>query len=606
MSISSAGKARESRERSKNTRFIDETSDFQGWADQYVADRLPFSFAFAFAVYAGFGLLDRFVYPDHINTLLKIRGLTVLALLVLYLLYRGPLRAHAKIVIWAGVSLLAGSIATMTVFLGGFESRYYAGMNLILMGAPILLPVSVRTHVIAQATTLAYYFTINLLIPAAPRYDPAIALESVFFLVWTCVIADVAVWLYINLRRHELLTKTQLRKAMNIKERVRLRNEFLADVNNELLAPLSLIRESFEEIDRDPGSDSSREMVRIGLSSTSQLLSMIDRMLELARFGRESGAPLKRCIDLAELLRLVVASLEIRYERPRIRFYGVTQPVLIAADIQQMKLALYNLLSSALELGDKSSDGYISVRLYARDAAVTMEFEDNGLGVPMREFDRVLRSFEKRRLESSERSSISSISICLALVKEAVDAHNGDISIVRRGAREPTLVTITLPVGDISGKVFSRVAPPKLEAVPRSPGDAPTQGGDSLREVNNAEAAQILVFSTNIVMLRFLGHVLLGHYNVVFTRDRLQLEKFVRATPPALVLFDVERPQLDQSLLRKLRVTSTQGTPVLAILGNSDTSEFEEICGCIDDYVLEPFKREEILNRVKRQLFLRA
>ncbi len=609
MSISSVEENLESSGDSNKARLNEEGADFREWADKYVADRLPFAFAFAFAVYGGFGLLDWFVYPEQIDVLLKIRGVTVLALLALYLLYRGPLSLHSRIVIWAGVSLLAGSIATMTVFLGGFESRYYAGMNLILMGAPILLPVSVRTHAIAQATTLAYYLTINLMInllDPTVSYKPPVALENAFFLVWTCVIADVAVWLYINLRRHELQTKTQLRKTMNIKERVRLRNEFFADVNNELMAPLSLIRESFEEIDRDPNSDSSREMVRIGLSSTSQLLAMIDRMLELARFGRESGMPRKRCIDLAELLRLVIASLEIRDERPRIRFYGASQPVLIEADIQQMKLALYNLLSSAIGFGDKSSDGYISVQLYKRDAAVTIEFEDNGLGIPTREFDRVLRSFEKRRFESSDRSSINSTGICLALVKEAVDAHNGRLSIGRRGARGAAIVTMTLPVGDISLKVFNKVAPPNPESASQTLINDPTRGGVAVSGVNDSGAAQILVFSTNIVMLRFLGHVLLGHYNVVFTRDRLQVEKLVRATPPALVLFDVERAEFDRGVLKNLRANSQQDTPVLAILGNSDTFEFEKLCEYVDDYILEPFRRSEIVNRVKRQLYLRT
>ena len=100
----------------------------------------------------------------------------------------------------------------MTVVLGGFTSPYYSGLNLVLLAAAVIVPVSWHSHLSAQVVTLLYYYGINFLAPQATGAESA-ALQNSFFLVWTCIACLFSVYLYESLQQAEFQARLSERRA---------------------------------------------------------------------------------------------------------------------------------------------------------------------------------------------------------------------------------------------------------------------------------------------------------------------------------------------------------------------------------------------------------
>lgn len=96
--------------------------------------------------------------------------------------------------------VVGGIIALMTVDLGGFNSRYYAGLNLVLIGVNLLMPWKAANAAVNSIINIGLYITLNIL--AAQSYDPSILVNNLFFLFSTAVVVVA-----INHVRHKLVEK---------------------------------------------------------------------------------------------------------------------------------------------------------------------------------------------------------------------------------------------------------------------------------------------------------------------------------------------------------------------------------------------------------------
>jgi serine phosphatase RsbU (regulator of sigma subunit) len=106
---------------------------------------------------------------------------------------------------------VGATIALMTVDLGGFNSSYYAGLNLVIIGVNLLLPWRAGHAAANSAIILAMYLGFNL--AAGLPFDTPSLLNNMFFLTSTAIIA-----ISIDYQRHGKLERefrllVELKKA---------------------------------------------------------------------------------------------------------------------------------------------------------------------------------------------------------------------------------------------------------------------------------------------------------------------------------------------------------------------------------------------------------
>ncbi len=245
-------------------------------------------------------------------------------------------------------------------------------------------------------------------------------------------------------RTAELERLNQMLQSANeqLQELDRLKSEFFANISHEFRTPLTLSLGSFKELWKLSPATKAREQINVGMRNTSRLLLLVNEFLDLAKFDRGALTIKKLSIDMAALVRAVAANFEAS-DRRRIHLRGANEPVPLEADPHQMKKVLYNLLANAVKFSDPAT-GEIWIRLGSKGDRVEIEVEDNGIGIPRDQLERIFERFAQ--VERSAMRRQEGTGIGLALVKEIVAQHGGTVTVESEPGRGSTF-TVSLPRG---------------------------------------------------------------------------------------------------------------------------------------------------------------
>jgi signal transduction histidine kinase len=423
---------------------------YKGFVNGFARDRLHVLYYLGLVANPVFLAADALLYRAHFQELLIIRMVLELGLASGFLcLRRQWLSPKALLVAWILIGNLC--IVQMTVVLGGFTSSYYNGLNLVFLAAAVIVPVSWRSHLVAQCVTLLYYYSVNFLhSPDSAGLNAAI--ENSFFLIWTCVALLFSVYLYERLQRAEYEARLSERRARQeletsnrkLLELDRMKSEFFANVSHELRTPLTLSLGAFKTLLRLSPDLECQQLIQSGMRNTARLLFLINELLDLAKYDSGRAELKKRCIDFAALIRSVAANFESS-QKSRVHLKGASQPVGVEVDPGQMKKVLYNLLSNAFKFSDPEQ-GQVWIKLSSKEDSVELLIEDNGIGIAR---DQLVRVFERfTQVEGSAIRRYEGSGIGLALVKEIVTRHGGNVT-VESDLGQGSIFTITLPRGRI-------------------------------------------------------------------------------------------------------------------------------------------------------------
>jgi len=556
-----------------------------------------------------FLLSDLMFYRDHLSALFTLRVCIQSGLLGMFLLFvrrRTAVNPRVPLIAWVVIANIC--VSHMTAVLGGFTSPYYSGLNLVLLAAAVIVPISWLSHLSAQAVTLAYYYGINLLGPLTPEAEAA-AIQNSFFLIWTCVACLFSVSLYEKLQTAEFQARSAERRAREelevshhkLLELDKLKDQFFANISHEFRSPLTLSLGAFKTLLKSPLPAESLAVVQSGLRNTSRLLFLINELLELAKFEGGQASLRTVCVDLAALITNVAANFESS-NRQRIFIEGAAKPVPVEVDVRKMTKVLYNLLTNAFKFSDPE-EGKVWIRLACDESHVSIQFRDNGIGIPEDQFERIFERFTQVEGDMTRRFEGSGIG--LALAKEIVTLHGGQIT-VQSAFGEGSTFTVTLPRGNPRLEDMVPVEGEEVLTLPildtDRPHGEPEHPGD---KETPSEQSLILVVDDNADMRAYLRRLLADDYQVVTTCDGAEALVQARRLEPDLVLTDIMMPVMSgYDLLRALRADEQLcRMPVILLTARAGTeARVESLEAGADDYVSKPFNEEELLARVKNQL----
>jgi phosphoserine phosphatase RsbU/P len=147
--------------------------------------------AIAFTLVPAFFLLDFMVVPPPLLSRFALfRGLATIVPVIQFFHLRSTNPSNRSIVHGYLLTIVtAGAIALMTTHLGGFNSPYYAGLNLVIIAIVVLLPWGFGHSVANSAIVLALYVGLNLLLPSPEPIRREVLFNNLYFLVATAIIA---------------------------------------------------------------------------------------------------------------------------------------------------------------------------------------------------------------------------------------------------------------------------------------------------------------------------------------------------------------------------------------------------------------------------------
>ncbi|MEW6267140.1 MAG: PP2C family protein-serine/threonine phosphatase [Thermodesulfobacteriota bacterium] len=187
--------------------------NFKEYLDEIIHDWLRTLTALVFTLVPIFFILDYFTMPGYLLPRFGVyRLLSTFIALIQYFIVRSTKAGPQSFLHGYVVSInVGGIIALMTVDLGGFNSSYYAGLNLVIIGVNLLLPWRAIHSTLNCLIIIVLYILLNL--TAGNPYDPIILTSNLFFMLGTAIIA-----VSINHVKHKLVEKeftllAQLKKA---------------------------------------------------------------------------------------------------------------------------------------------------------------------------------------------------------------------------------------------------------------------------------------------------------------------------------------------------------------------------------------------------------
>lgn len=217
-------------------------------------------------------------------------------------------------------------------------------------------------------------------------------------------------------------------------ELVKMKSSFLDSASHTLKTPLTRIRLVAEKIQLGwhSGKKSKESLMQTLLTETDRMGNMVNNMLDFSRIesgGKHYNLQKGKLEDLvSEHLEEVPIKKEIKGPLPEINF-----------DPDAIRLILSNLIQNAEKYS--AEEKQITLRLFYPKDWIQLEIQDRGIGIHPKEmryiFDKFYRSPEVSNFEGS--------GIGLFLVKHAVAAHHGEISVESTPGKGTTF-TIKFPI----------------------------------------------------------------------------------------------------------------------------------------------------------------
>ena len=406
-------------------------------------------------------------------------------------------------------------------------------------------------------------------------------------------------------------------RAEKLAEIDRAKTQFFSNVSHEFRTPLTLLLSPVEQLLAQPQTEDTKASLQLARRNAHRLLRLVNSLLDLSR--AEAGRLQTRYVatDLASFTAEVAGNFRSLIEAAglalEIDCAPLSEPVYVDRDLWEK--IIFNLLSNAYKFTFEGSIR-VAVAPSADAKGVKLTVTDTGVGIPADELEHMFDRFH--RVEGQKGRSLEGTGIGLALVREYVVLHAGEVE-VESAVGEGSTFTVTLPFGNRHLDLNKIDVSAAQSAAPSSRAyvDALSQAEDGLDAFENlsplpvpagaARRARLLIAEDNADMRAYLVRLLSRDYAIITAGNGREALATIKADRPDLVLSDVMMPDLDGfGLMAALRGDpQTSSVPFILMSARAgEEARLEGIQAGADDYLTKPFSARELVARVEGSLRL--
>jgi two-component system OmpR family sensor kinase len=232
--------------------------------------------------------------------------------------------------------------------------------------------------------------------------------------------------------------------------------DFLANISHELKTPLTSIR-GFSEAILDGTIDDPegiQRSARVISDESARVLRLVQELLDLSRIESGQVSMEQNDVDLSELFAHLADVFSLRAEEHGIRLeFAPSGTARVRGDFDRLEQVMNNLIDNALRYTPPGG----TVRVTCRDlqpGTLQVAVSDTGPGIPPEDLPHLFERFYRSRNSRESPGSRRGHGLGLAIAREIVRAHGGEIWATSELGRGTTFV-FTLP---IAGRAAPRAA----------------------------------------------------------------------------------------------------------------------------------------------------
>lgn len=205
-----------------------------------------------------------------------------------------------------------------------------------------------------------------------------------------------------------------------------MRREFTANVSHELKTPLTSISGTAEIIKN--GFVKPEDIPHFAgniYEEAQRLIALIGDIMRLSQLDEDSLPLEKQPVDLYALASSVLHRLEDAAQKKGISFALSGQRTIVSGVPQVLDEMIFNLCDNAVKYNREN--GHVRVCVSTEQEHAVLRVEDDGIGIPAADRDRVFERFY--RVDKSHSKEIGGTGLGLSIVKHGAMFHNARVSL---------------------------------------------------------------------------------------------------------------------------------------------------------------------------------
>jgi signal transduction histidine kinase len=239
--------------------------------------------------------------------------------------------------------------------------------------------------------------------------------------------------------------KEAVKKLLEIDK---MKTELMSMVSHELRTPLTSIKgflAHFINGTTGPLNETQKKFVNIMAKEGDHLLEYIDTLLEFSRVERGAFVIKKESVQVDKLISGIVAAL-----RPQLELKGIelalhlgAKDAVLSGDELKLGQVLRNLIGNSIKFVKENPKIEISSRVLPK-GAIEVAIKDNGIGIDKDHLGKIFNKFYQ--VDTSLTRKVGGLGLGLAISKEIVEAHGGQIRAESEGEGKGSTFIFTIPV----------------------------------------------------------------------------------------------------------------------------------------------------------------
>jgi len=439
-----------------------------------------------------------------------------------------------------------------------------------------------------------------------------------------CISLVVVIW-RAQLRRIRLRQQFQMEhfEAEKLREVDQLKSRFFANISHEFRTPLTLIKGPVKQIMDGEFTGNLKNQCKMILRNSDRLLGLINQILDLSKL--ESGE-MKLTVsetDIVKYFKGLVLSFSSLAERNKIKlqFKVIEKSIVGYVDFDKLEKIVTNLLSNAFKF--TPAGGTVEVKINTplpsasplnrgarldsslkkgdKGGCLELTISNTGAGIPENQLDKIFDRFYQT--DNNYKSDSEGTGIGLALTKELVESHHGNITVTSIPDKITTF-SVEIPISKENYNENEIVdTPPTSPGRLRRVAEDYTESAKIEQKSNTKKSIPLLlIVEDNPDVTNYISSFMEKDYRIVTAENgsigmKKTLDKY-----PDLIISDVMMPMMDGfEFCEKVKSDERLShIPVILLTAKADLeSKINGLEFGADDYVTKPFEARELQIRSK-------
>lgn len=223
------------------------------------------------------------------------------------------------------------------------------------------------------------------------------------------------------------------------------KNVFISTLAHELRSPVAAMSSALELLDRVGSQGEESAFARSSIRRQIEFVGrLIEDLLDVTRVVTGKVQLQKELLTIQEVIRAAVQVCRPPIDHHTHDFEVIMEdaPITIEGDRARLQQVFVNLINNAIKYTRYGGRIWVKVSVEAQDAVVKVE--DTGIGISPELMPQIFDLFTQAEFESS--SQKTGLGIGLAVVKDLVVLHGGNVQVRSDGIGKGSEFTVRLPL----------------------------------------------------------------------------------------------------------------------------------------------------------------